>query len=286
VNKAFNILLIAAVLVGLFSAYLVVRLLKGYQNRPATSAQQTTTQIVETQKVAFARVEIKPGTRYDPSLVEMKDMPVKLVPDGVIGESTEMGDVYAVHFISEGEMLMQSKFKEDEKMTRASLVIPKGMRTITVTIDEIRGNAFMVKAGDIVDIILSGELEVAGENPTLSRIFMQAVKVFDIVRGNAGEERTGEEPEGAADSRRGTGTNVTFLVTPQEAEIIHNASINTTLTLILRRYDDTEIVQTSGVIDGMLMEMVGISDFMGDTPPPPPEPEPESVVEQPTRLFY
>jgi hypothetical protein len=75
-------------------------------------------------------------------------------------------------------------------------------------------------------------------------------------------------------------------VTPQEAEIIHNASINTTLTLILRRYDDTEIVQTSGVIDGMLMEMVGISDFMGDTPPPPPEPEPESVVEQPTRLFY
>ncbi|MEO0453695.1 MAG: Flp pilus assembly protein CpaB [Verrucomicrobiota bacterium] len=261
-NKAFNILLIASVLVGIFAAFLIVRILKSYEAnavRVVDTSNQGEEVVVETRKVAFAKIDLEPGRQITQTLVDYKQMPEALIPEGAVEDIATLEGLLNIHFIPEGDLLMTPKFKTPEQFMRASLIIPEGKRLVTLPLDELRSNAFMVKNGDVVDIVYSAALlNSDGEDTgqSISRIFMQKVKVFDINLGEQAGERTGQEPEGASTRRRGVGGNVTFLVDPQEAEILLNANANATLTMILRRYDDEKLASTTGAIDSMILDML------------------------------
>lgn len=269
-NKAFNILLIAAVLVGLFAAFLVVRLLESYKDKPAPAQTEAGTEI-EMQTVAFAKVDIQPGTQIDTSLLSFEPMPTDLVPPGAVTKETELGNRMAAHLIPEGDIMLMAKMKTPESFGRASLIIPQGMRTVTIPVNDLDGNSYLPKNGDIVDIVLTTQLYDNDNDPigmNMSRIFMQGIKIFDIQFGESVEEQTGQEPEGSTTLRRGRGSTVTFLASPQDAEILVNASRqeNAVLTLLLRRYDDFETVTTSGVVRATLQDVIQAEDYMPDEP--------------------
>lgn len=198
---------------------------------------------VKTVEVAVAAHALALGTKIDAGSVKMVRWPREAMP---VGASTDprafLGSVVKVAFV-ENEPLVASKLFSGEKTAGVMpLLIPAGMRAMSVPVDEVGDIAGFVLPHARVDILVALSEGGGGSASNRAKIVLENIEVLAVAQTI---EQQHDEPKVVK--------VVTLLVTPEEAERLTLASHEGGLRLAMRNYDDSKIVLTPGVdVPGVL----------------------------------
>jgi pilus assembly protein CpaB len=146
--------------------------------------------------------------------------------------------------------------------------IPKGMRAISVRVNEVIGVAGFVVPGTNVDVVVTVR---TGSEGGMSRVVVSNVQVL-----TAG---TRSDQQNAKDNQKLASSVVTLMVTPADAERIALAGVEGQIMLTLRNPLDTEPTTTDGIRMASLMGQASPPPVVRKAastrvlPPPPPRPE-------------
>lgn len=275
-NKSFTILVTLGLLMGIASFFLAVKLIESEKAKALANVPvPTETKQVETRDVLIVKDNLETGTPLTELNVGVTKAPVDLVPESALTSMDQIRDRFAVQNLFKGQFLLDGMARTRDQLPKASLMITPGKRLISVRVDEVKANSYMIKNGDFVDLVGSFEvkedmLPPGSEMPIGSRItvtFLQRVRVFDIIYGTSAAGQGGEQ----GNQRLAQGTTATFEVTPEEANIISNAeTIATSLWLVLRRFDDESIRAPGNPLEENIIASLKRTNIKA--PPPPAEP--------------
>jgi pilus assembly protein CpaB len=132
--------------------------------------------------------------------------------------------------IPAGGTLTQSRIARPSAVSLTAKV-KRGLRAITIPIDHVKGVAGLIQIGDHVDVIAIQQPRGEGAAPT-ARAILRGILV--LAMGTTFAPATDASP--APDA--GNQTTATLEVTPQQADLLALADINTTLRLALRSPDE------------------------------------------------
>jgi len=196
---------------------------------------------VKTVEVALAAHDLSLGTKIDPSAIRMVRWPRDALPAGASTDPQGfMGNVVKIAFV-ENEPLVASKLFVGEKTSGVlPLLIPPGMRAMSVPVDEVGDIAGFVLPQSRVDVLVA--LSGGGTEGNRAKIVLEDVQVLAVAQTI---EQKQDEPKVVH--------VVTLVVTPEQAEQLTLATHEGSLRLAMRNYSDNKIVLTPGVdVSGVL----------------------------------
>jgi pilus assembly protein CpaB len=138
--------------------------------------------------------------------------------------------------VQTGDPIFYSQFASTQKTSRLSDRVVKRGRGFTVPISTTGAVGRWVHPGDIVDVVLG----ITGSDDK-SKQEARAVTLLQKVRILATGQADSTLAEKALDDRERLFSNLTLLLTPEEAEVVALASSLGKLTLTLRNDDDDEV---------------------------------------------
>jgi pilus assembly protein CpaB len=176
------------------------------------------------------------GTMLAPGDVKTIDWPSLTVPPGYATREDEVLGHGLITPVSANEPLMTAKLADKEAGGGLPIVIPEGMRAVSVKVDEVIGVAGFVLPGTRVDVLVTlsdgGDREEAA-----TRVILQNVRT--VASGQTIQKDANGEPQNA--------TVITLLVTPEEAEKLTLAATEGQIQLALRNTLDMAEVETDGI---------------------------------------
>jgi pilus assembly protein CpaB len=118
---------------------------------------------------------------------------------------------------------------------------------VAVRVDDVVGVAGFVHPEDRVDVLVTLRVrrQGGGEEQTVSKIFLQNVKVLAVGKELETSESSRNKPVSA--------TVATLLVTPEESEKLALAATHGKLLLTLRSWSDDSSVETPGAVATSLL---------------------------------
>jgi pilus assembly protein CpaB len=231
-----NIFLLA-VLVGALASALIVRhvrrleseidAIRGSANRPTVD-------------VVVANDTIPIGARVEPNQVRAVAWPVEAQPEGTISDPKGVVGNILRTTVERNQPILQSEIIA-QGAGLLPLMIPEGMRGMSVRVDTVTGVSGFITPNSRVDVVISGTPE--GETDQRGKVVLQNVKVLAI--GKTIEQKD-EKPVEVP--------TVTLLVTPEDAERLTLATRYEPVRLALRNYRDEEVVRTTGIATKALFQ--------------------------------
>ena len=192
--------------------------------------------IAKTANIVVAARDVGLGTRLSPSDLKLARWSADSIPAGSFSDAQSLVDQYTGADFVAGEPIIARKVLSAEKAGGVMpLLIPSGMRAMSVAVDEISDIAGFVKPHSRVDILAAVSSEGGAESKPFAKIVLQNVEVLAVAQEI---ERVKDEPEVVK--------VVTLLVTPHQAEKLGLASREGTLRLVMRNFSDTKSVATVG----------------------------------------
>jgi pilus assembly protein CpaB len=142
-----------------------------------------------------------------------------------------------VSTIYQNEPILNTRLAAKGAGAGLAATIPLGKRAVALRVDEVVGLAGFVLPGMRVDVLVAGH-PPGDQNHlgTLSRTVLQDIEVLSA----------GQKIEKTADGKPETAQVVNLLVTPDQAEVLNLASIETRVQLVLRNPLDTQEEKTHG----------------------------------------
>ena len=145
-----------------------------------------------------------------------------------------VGNSYARNELVAGQPLVGHNLIQGDKIPGVMpMIIPAGMRAMSVAVDEVGDISGFVKPHTHVDVLVAISGTGADNNKPYSKIVLQNIEVIAVEQQI---DKGKDEAEVAKD--------VTLLVTPHDAEKLGLASREGTLRLAMRNYNDDKIVPT------------------------------------------
>jgi pilus assembly protein CpaB len=139
--------------------------------------------------------------------------------------------------VGAGEVLLHSKVNASHQGSAISMLLPPGLRAVTIKINEIRGVAGFVRPSDRVDILLTEKSNDNKVKPNLAtRVLLQNVLVLGIDQ----DARVKSDQPRVANS-------MTVAVSLEDAQKLALASTVGFLSLALRHPQQPAIDSTRGV---------------------------------------
>jgi pilus assembly protein CpaB len=140
--------------------------------------------------------------------------------------------------IYQNEPILNTRLAAKGAGAGLAATIPLGKRAVALRVDEVVGLAGFVLPGMRVDVLVAGNAPAGDQNHlgTLSRTVLQNIEVLSA----------GQKIEKTADGKPETAQVVNLLVTPDQAEILNLASMETKIQLVLRNPLDTQEEATHG----------------------------------------
>jgi pilus assembly protein CpaB len=243
---------------------------------PTAPAAATTTQTVIATRDIPLGVAVKADMlTAEPRKLDERKAGAFTSPELVLGQITRRP-------ITSGAQVEQADFVSGVGITQ--LQVPKGMRAIAVSVDQISGVGTVIKTGDYVDMIIAltgadkfpvvqldpqtDQVQVVpGINSTSVKLLLQGMQVIGTLLP---APTTVQAPEGSAQPGQPATTLteqseiVILAVTAQQAEVIQFAKTDGLITLALRSPEDfvdeggqpvvSEAVVTTGVILKILVD--------------------------------
>lgn len=140
---------------------------------------------IQTTQVVVAKVNIPPRTRIQESMLQMKELPVDMVPEGAIESFDAVKNVQVKVSIFSGDILtIQKVFSEstDEGFVGE---IPTDCRAISINVNEVTGVGGFAKPGDKVDLLLvESDKYNAVSNILLQNVLLLSVNQDTTQTGN------------------------------------------------------------------------------------------------------
>ena len=187
-------------------------------------------------KVAVAARDLPLGSVLGPNDVKLVSWPAKDVPPGYASSTDEVLGHGLIQPVSMNEPLLPTKIASKEAGGGLPIVIPEGMRAVSVKVDEVISVAGFVLPGTRVDVLVTLNPSSDREEAA-TRVILQNVQVL----------AAGQTIERDAEGTPQTVTVITLLVTPENAEKLTLASNEGRIHLALRNTLDMAEVETSGI---------------------------------------
>ena len=185
--------------------------------------------------IVVATHDLHIGTQLDPTAVKLTRWSRDSMPPGAFTDIAAVTGKYVKTPFVENEPIVGDRLFSGVKTAgMLPLLIPAGMRAMSVPVDEVSDIAGFVLPGAHVDILVSLSDPSTGGQP-FSKIVLQNVEVIAVA----------QEIEEAKDEPKVVKV-ITVLLTPEEAERLSLASHDGTLRLALRNYEDKKVVMTNG----------------------------------------
>jgi pilus assembly protein CpaB len=112
-------------------------------------------QAVETDTVMAAAMDIPYGTKVEARHVKVLTLPKGTAPENALREAAQVEGTVATTDILRGEILMKDRFAEHGTGSTLAALIEKGMRAVTVRVDDVIGVAGFLLPGNRVDVLAS-----------------------------------------------------------------------------------------------------------------------------------
>lgn len=213
-------LLLLALLLGLTTAMLMGIYLKGLDSGGGGSGSGSV-------NVVVAARDIPALTQVTAEMVTLKPLPASAVIAGAFRDQSQvLGQVFKVD-IAAGEQLLPAKVAAADQVaqttfgvnTPLSLLIPEGKRAFSVFTSKIGSVGGLVRAGDYVDLLLSGPRQSGGEGfltPGSACYVLQDVQVLALGANIKTQSSESEESALAASASGGDSSTATLAVTAEE----------------------------------------------------------------------
>lgn len=202
---------------------------------------------VEMASVVAADLAIPFGTKIEPRHLKTLEMPAEYVPPGSFTSFEEVIDRVTMQPIVAGEILMQGRFVDYEDGSTLAAMVEKGMRAVTVRVDDVIGVAGFLLPGNRVDVLAARR---EGNRRASSETILRAIRVLAVDQTAASERN---EPVIVR--------AVTLEVAPDQAEILVKAMEEGSIQLTLRNPLEEELMLSQAEVE--------------------PQPAPEPVIEAP-----
>jgi len=220
-------------------------------------------------QVVVASYDLPLGSRIELGEVKMARWSADSVPEGSYTDPKQVIGSYVKNSLVANEPIVQAKlFTGDKTAGVMPLLIPFGMRAVSVPVDEVSDIAGFVLPHTRVDVLVAingGE----GSKGEFSKVVLQNVEVLAVAQE---VEQKKDEPTVVK--------VVTLLVSPQESERLALASHAGSLRLAMRNYNDNKIVLTSG---SDVAQMLRAYSLAPEVPVMAAQPEHHAAVAAPRR---
>lgn len=129
-------------------------------------------------KVVVAKVDIPRGVVIRREMLTLKDFAVKSLPKGTTNDIESFVNLPTKLEIFAGDVLTKEKVFSDYRQAGFVGMIPDNCRAVTIPVNNLTAAAGLIKAGDLVDILL-----VSGANQgSHSEVVLQNVLLLSINR--------------------------------------------------------------------------------------------------------
>lgn len=205
---------------------------------------QITNQPTGTTQIAVAARAMLVGSVVTPEDVRLVEWPLDAVPPGYSGSVEEVVGRGLITPVAANEPLLDGKLASKEAGGGLPIVIPEGMRAVSVKVDEVIGVAGFVLPGTRVDVLVTIDPPEEGGG-TATRIVLQNVQTL----------AAGQTIQRDAEGKPQTVTVITLLVDPEQAEKLTLAATEGRIHLALRNTLDMAQVETEGIKKASLLQL-------------------------------
>src|SRR5208283_2181988 len=221
-------------------------------------------------EVVVSAYDLPLGTKIDLGEVKMARWSADSIPDGAYTDPKQVIGSFVKSSLVANEPVVRSKLFTGGKTAGVMpLLIPFGMRAVSVPVDEVSDVAGFVLPHTRVDVLVATQ-GGQGSDRLFSKVILQNVEVLAVAQE---VEQQKDEPTVVK--------VVTLLVTPQEAERLSLATRSGTLRLAMRNYNDNKIVLTNG---SDVAQMLRAYSLAPDVPVVAAQPEPHHEIAAPRRI--
>jgi pilus assembly protein CpaB len=229
-SRRLIIVLVLALASGLLAGWLALRLLRQPNSGPIRTATAAPTEIV------VAARDLPLGRVLTAEDVKLTAWPSEAVPENFSTTVEEVLGRGVITPVTLNEPLLSGKMAVKEAGGGLPIVIPGGMREISVKVDEVIQVAGFALPGTHVDVFVTIDPGQQQNDPT-TKLILQNVSILtanQIVQTAENGEPT-------------TATVVTLLLTPEDGEKLILASGRGKIQLGLRNTLDLDSLETEGV---------------------------------------
>lgn len=207
-------------------------------------------------KVLVASKDLPIGHELRAADVALVDMPKDLIPRSSFTKPEDAAGRLLSAPILKGQVVVEPLLSSKGAMSALQAAVPKGMRAITVEVNEVSGLAGLIAPGCNVDLVAT--LVDEKTRQTVAGTIVQNVKVSAVGQeitphtqeAAGGSAEPGKEKEQDAPK---LSRSVTLIATPEQAAAIDLTATKAPLRLVLRNSADNQVVDTSFVTLGELM---------------------------------
>jgi len=187
--------------------------------------------------IVVAGTDLPLGTKIDPSQLKLARWSADAIPEGAFMNPGQIDGAFVKNQFVTNEPIVASKLFLGQKTAGVMpLLIPPGMRAVSVQVDEVSDIAGFILPHAHVDVLVAVANQGTGQSDKpFSKIVLQNVEVLAVAQE---VDKKKDEPELVK--------VVTLLVTPQDSERLALATREGVLHLAMRNYADNKIVLTSG----------------------------------------
>lgn len=207
------------------------------KNMITTQPQQSANPDSMLRQVVVANTNILPGTEINSSMLITAKVSQEMAPEDTFTEPNDLAGRVTQGPIYKGQPVMATLLAPKGSPGGMGALVPKGMRAITIQIDEFSGVGGFLVPGCRVDILSTLQGDTNGD--MAAHTIVQNVLVTAI-----GQRMTlQKEPGGQEAPIR----SVTLMATPEEAKAIELAASTGRPRLVLRNFRDESEAATAGV---------------------------------------
>jgi pilus assembly protein CpaB len=210
--KSKVVLIVVAVVLGGIAAFGMYRYLAGVQLQ-AEAGSVMTDVLVATQDVPRGA---DANTLLSSGLVETTKVPQRYVPKGAVSSLRALTDMVLAVPVTKGEVITSARFQYPSEAGLA-FAVPADFVAVTVPVNESRGLAQLLKAGDRVAVL--GTLPGKSSGSERTRIVLGGVRVLAVNRNTGAGAADEQSSSGLGSSGQTSGQDtVTLAVSPADAE--------------------------------------------------------------------
>jgi pilus assembly protein CpaB len=224
INRLWTVLGLAVVTGG-SAGYMMLGQLQEAQARP-------TPEIRERAQVAVAARDLEMGAVLQASDVALLDWPADKLPIGYAATAADLVGRGLMVSVRANEPILGSKLADREAGGGLPILIPDGMRAVSVRVDEVIQVAGFVMPGTRVDVLVTLNVEGPAQTRTILQNIQALAAGQTIARDTEGKPQT-------------VGV-ITLLVTPEQAERLTLGASEGRIQLALRNSMDVLEIGTPG----------------------------------------
>ncbi len=194
--------------------------------------------MAKTVYIVVAANDLPLGSKIDPGQLKLARWSADAIPEGAFTNPGQVAGAFVKNQFVTNEPIVATKLFLGQKTAGIlPLLIPPGLRAVSVQVDEVSDIAGFILPHAHVDILVAVANQGTGQggDKPFSKIVLQNVEVLAVAQE---VENKKDEPNLVK--------VVTVLVTPQDAERLTLATREGVLRLAMRNYSDSKIVLTSG----------------------------------------